>query len=224
MTIPTRRLMPVEYVRVVVLAAGLCALTACGGSMRSLPADRMILANEYAYLQNAYDAEGGSAFKYVFTHADDDKLPSGENFYNGTDRRELTHPIAPGPTVLGLRVEYYHVASRHPFGVIDTGTHYDIFVRDIGGFPESELMNESERASVAGLNGITIDAEPGHVYRIRCRVENGRAQVWIEEVGGEDDGEPVSEPVIGLGARVFFERSWWVWQSLPDPIPDYRIL
>ena len=59
---------------------------------------------------------------------------------------------------------------------------------------------------------IDLNALEGQTYQMDCRIEKGRAYIWIEDAGGKK----VSETAPGLKAhRPYF----LVWKTLPSPVP-----
>ena len=59
---------------------------------------------------------------------------------------------------------------------------------------------------------INLNALEGHTYQMNCKIEKGKAFIWIEE----DGGKKVSKTVLGLKAhRPYF----LVWETLPPPVP-----
>ena len=59
---------------------------------------------------------------------------------------------------------------------------------------------------------INLKSLEGYTYQINCKIENGKAYVWIEEVSGKK----VSETVFGLKADYPY---YLVWRTLPQPVP-----
>ena len=180
------------------------------------PPREMESSEEYAFLQNRYEIQGGSGFKYLYEYANGKKLSQGFWSLDLEGPRDLVHRIQPGETVLGVWIEYFPTSPRYPYAA-GRPSNYDIYVRDVGGVYENERMTEAERANFGAWSGLSIDAKAGQIYQVGCRIEDGKAYVWIEAVGGEADGEIVSEVVPGL-AITLFDRVWGIWQRLPDPL------
>jgi len=177
-----------------------------------------------AYLQNRFEARGQARFKYYFQYSGREDLSP-----RGIDSTDAIYKIPPGETVVGVRIIYTPAYGKNMFARANDRYYY-IFVRNLG-FTENKSMTEAERASFSGLKGLRFDALVGHTYQVNCRIENGRAKVWIEEL----DGRIVSETVFGFAdarhvVRGQFGASWegsWVpnlnggWKvldDLPDPI------
>ena len=59
---------------------------------------------------------------------------------------------------------------------------------------------------------LRLNALEGHVYQINCKVESGKAYIWIEDSGGER----VTDIKVGYG-RDYSEI--FIWETLPPPLP-----
>ncbi len=177
-----------------------------------------------AYLQNRFEARGQARFKYYFEYAGKEDLSP-----RGIDSTEATYKIPPGQTVVGVRIIYTPAYGKNMFARAND-RYYHIFARDLG-FSDNKSMTEAERANFSGLRGLSFDALEGHTYQTNCRIENGRAHLWIQEI----DGATVSETVLGFADAQHIVRGqvgagwhgtgvpdlrlgWKVLDDLPDPV------
>jgi len=170
-----------------------------------------------AFLQNRFEARGQARFKYYFQYAGSEDLSP-----RGVDSTDAIYKIPPGKTVVGVRVIYTPAYGRNMFARAND-RYYHIFVRNFG-FTGNKSMTEEERASFSGLKGLRFDALEGHTYQINCRIENGRAQVWIEEL----DGTTVSETVFGFADADYVVRGQlgasWEGAAAPNPASGWKVL
>ena len=169
---------------------------------------------DFAYLQNHYEIQNRAGFKYLFTHANDKKLSQGFWVLKLEGPRDLIHQIPPGRTVLGVWIEYFPTAPRYPYAEYRP-FNYDIRISDRGGMYENKNITASERDLFRALNGLTIDAKAGRTYQVVCEIVDGRPYVWIEERGGENDGQIASEKLRGIWTGLF--GRWETVDDLPDP-------
>lgn len=80
-----------------------------------------------------------------------------------------------------------------------------------------EIMVINPTVRVEGLEGVKINALEGYTYQINCKIEDGKAYIWIED----ESGKKVSETVRGIGATRIpgtFSYNYWLWENLPDPV------
>jgi hypothetical protein len=185
-----------------------------------------------AYLQNRTQRQGQARFDYVFEYANGGKLETGGVIRNPA---KLVNKIQAGRVVVGLKITYIPAYGKNLFAMSNDRTYF-IFVRDLGLSEErikqlGEQMPEAAPESFEALRGLTFDATSGQAYQAGCRIEDGRALVWIEE----PDGKIVSDTVFGFAdaqhvVQTVFERGlqrpgvpnlgggWKFLDDLPDPV------
>lgn len=161
-----------------------------------------------AYLQNRLVEKGNTRFFYFFEFAGIHELePTGINkaltktraIFKTNSPYDAKYKIVPGRTVVGVRVVYTPYFGTNVFSRMND-VYYHIFVRDLGFNDQQIAYYEENLAGVeaddlSGTQGLEIDARAGKTYLANCRIENGRAYVWIENL----DGEVVSRTVTGFG-------------------------
>jgi len=173
-----------------------------------------------AYLKNRYERQGASGFAYLFQFANGERLSSGFWSLERHGPRDLVHEIPAGETVLGLRINYFEISPGYPYAA-DTPDHWRIIVRDRGGMKPNARMTGEERSFLRARSGIRIDARAGRTYQIACKIKDGHALVWIEDVTDGDDPTVVSDVLYGLNEWGLSGQNWYVWTNLPDS-PVYQ--
>jgi hypothetical protein len=138
-------------------------------------------------LQNRLEHRGQARLSFFYVSADSRVLKPGWT----TAESEAAYRIPAGPARLELKVVYTPRAR--------------------GGF--ASALNEYYmihvlRTASGNPDGVFLNAMAGEAYTIDCRIEDGRAFVWIEDSGGV----PVTDEIPGLGLEV---GRYWVWHNLP---------
>ncbi|TNF92922.1 MAG: hypothetical protein EP297_12890 [Gammaproteobacteria bacterium] len=172
-----------------------------------------------AYLLNTGQRHGGAKYIYEFTSAVTSK--GKEYFFSDSAaiaKKDVIYKIPSGKMTLGLKILYFPDAGPEltvgeavglSFQVLyspEARTRYDNVINPY----EILVINPEEK--VSGMEGIKINALEGLTYQIACKIENGKAYIWVED----DSGNKVSETVRGIGFRY---PSYWLWEDLPQPVP-----
>jgi len=190
---------------------------------------------DVARLNNRVEYQGQARLDYVLEFADEKEI--GPGFWTVTMPANIVSEIEPGRTVIGLKILYTPAYGKNIFAR-GNDRQYFIFVRDLGFSEERiEYMSQSipdvEAVSLSGLRGLRFDAIAGQTYQPACRIENGEAYVWMEDL----DGNIVSDTVRGIADAQYTVHTvtemgmhshlhghpnltggWKVLDDLPDPI------
>ncbi len=154
---------------------------------------------EGATLRNRMVAQGRAGFSYLFTAVDDKKLTPRVTTVNAR------YKIPSGENLISVQIQYGPSGGLTPFS-----SPYNIYVVKV------DWDAPQDRWS-SGLRGIRLNAVAGETYEIGCRIEDGKAYVWLET----SDGEKVTEEILGIGKYEGYDVSkwgeWWVWENLPPP-------
>jgi hypothetical protein len=152
---------------------------------------------EGAYVRNRMVAQGRASFSYLFTAVGDEQFAPKVTTINAR------YKIPPGENVLSVQIQYGPSGGLTPFS-----SPYNIYVVKV------DWDAPQDRWS-SGLRGLTLNAVTGETYEIGCRIEDGKAYVWLETSAGEK----VTEEVLGIGKYEGYDVSkwgqWWVWENLP---------
>ena len=176
--------------------------------------------NEGAHLRNRIEIKGKAKYVYMFHSeitsegwkyldpgliADD---PVGKRIYK----------IPTGKITLGLSILYSPDAGPDLTVGGAVALSLQVFYSSEARSRYANIVNPYEIAvinpkeNISGLEGIKINALEGYTYQIACKIENGKAYIWIED----DSGNKVSETVRGVGASY---PNYWLWEDLPEPVP-----
>ena len=193
------------------------------------------LRGDVAHLNNRVEYKGQARLDYVFEFAGEKEI--GPGFWTVTMPANIVSEIEPGRTVVGLKILYTPAYGKSIFARGNDRQYY-IFIRDLGFSEERiEYMSESipgvEPASLNGLRGLRFDAIAGQTYQAGCRIENGEAYVWIEDLEGNivsdtvrgfADAQYTVHTVMEMGMHSHLHGppnlngGWKVLDGLPDPI------
>lgn len=138
-------------------------------------------------LKNRLEHRGQARLSFFFASVDSLVLKPGWT----TAESEATYRIPAGPSRLELKVVYT-----------------PMFRGGLGSALNEYYMVHILRASSGDPDGVLLNAKAGETYTIDCRIEDGRAFVWIEDASGV----PVTEEVPGFGLEA---GRYWVWRNLP---------
>lgn len=201
-----------EILKLICLSVAVLFLTGCASTNPYNIAD-----GEGAYLKNSKVTKGKTTLFYAFTSG---MTPDGKwvQFYEGNEARDhVIYKIPSGNISLGLKILYYYKGG--PVQVVgdalDTSFKY-LFSSKARGKLDSymdhfEILVVNSKNPVGYLQGININAKEGNSYYINCKIQNGKALIWIED----QNGEPVSDMVRGVGYK---HSKYWLWNNLPEPI------
>jgi hypothetical protein len=114
------------------------------------------------------------------------------------DEKGDVFTVPTGKLILGLDI-YYSPKVVFRSYVCNLERFYDLVV-----------INPKVDMPSSALQGIEINALEGHVYHVNCKIEDGKAFIWIED----EDGNRVSEVVRGF--RVDYS-GYSLWENLPSP-------
>lgn len=172
-----------------------------------------------SYLKNREEYKGKSYFVYLFQDA---VTSVGKKSFEPdatTWAYDAIYKIPSGDIKVGLKILYY--PKEGPVSSVGEaiGTSFKIFFSSDARsrfdaattIYEIRVINLKEK--VSGLEGIKLHAINGQAYQINCKVENGKAYVWIED----DSGKRISEVVRGFGVTKHNEV--FVWEDLPPLTP-----
>ncbi|MDH3432134.1 MAG: hypothetical protein OEQ14_19225 [Gammaproteobacteria bacterium] len=164
------------------LCAAQLVLVGCAGTNAHVPPDAA-----GATLQNRIEHRGQARLSFFYVSVDSGALKPGWT----TAESVAAYRIPAGPARLELKVVYTPRAR--------------------GGF--ASALNEYYlihvlRTPSGNPDGIFLNATAGETYTIDCRIEDGRAFVWIED----SSAVPVTDEVPGFGLEA---GHYWVWRNLP---------
>lgn len=171
-----------------------------------------------ANLKNSKEIKGKTTFFYSFTSG---MTQDGKwvQFFEGNEAKERAiYKIPSGNISLGLKILYYYKGgpAKSAGEALDTSFKF-LFSSKAREKLDSymdhfEILVVNHKKSTAEyLKGININAKVGDTYHINCNIENGKANIWIEN----QNSEIVSEVVRGVGYK---HSRFWIWDNLPDPV------
>jgi hypothetical protein len=163
-----------------------------------------------AYLKERLEYRGKARFAYVFTAAE---TSEGKKYFDmGLIRREevMIYKIPPGEITLNLKIIYTPEVRSYITRHFED--KYEIRVIKLDPFIlEDMTIEEAESFRTSGLKGISFNALEGQTYQINCKIDNGKAYIWIEDISGKK----VSQDVFGIGVR---SGEYFPWETLPPPV------
>jgi hypothetical protein len=171
-----------------------------------------------AYLKNRAEQKGKAKYIYAFNDAVTTEGKKSFEPDSTTAEKDAIYKIPSGEVTLGLRILYSPEAVQDltvgdavalSFQVLyssEARSRYDNIVNPY------EILVINPEENISGLEGVKINALEGYTYQIACKIENGKAYIWIED----DSGNKVSETVRGVGASY---PNYWLWEGLPKPVP-----
>jgi len=176
-------------------------------------------AGEGAYLQNHRENQGRSYFEFLFNNA---VTSEGRESFTpeATDAAYVAHyTIPPGDLTVGLTIRYFPEEGPVKSVGEALGVSFKFLIspearerfNSSTTFYELRVINPESR--VSGLEGLKLHAEKGQTYQINCKVEKGKAYIWLED----KNGERVTDVVRGLGITMHGE--YFYWDNLPATVP-----
>lgn len=142
---------------------------------------------EGAMLKNRLEHRGGARLSFFYVSVDSRELKPGWT----TAESDAAYSIPDGPVRLELKVVYTPMARSGFASALNEYYMIHVF-----------------RSTSLDPDGVLLNAVAGETYTIDCRIEDGRAFVWIEDSGGV----PVTDEVSGFGLEA---GRYWVWRNLP---------
>lgn len=162
-----------------------------------------------AYLKERIVHKDKSRYSYVFTSS---ITSAGKKLFDmGLIRpeKEMTYKIPSGKITLNVKIIYTPEVREYITRHLED--KYEILVINIDPLVlDNMTIAESKSKNTSGLRGITINAMEGVTYQINCRIEDGKAYIWIEDT----NGNKASREVLGIGWR---SGHYWLWETLPEP-------
>lgn len=198
------------WVGVPALATGL--LAACASINPHQVAD-----GSGAQLRNTRQQVGKASMVCSFTSC---KTADGgwRHFFPGGEAKlDTRYRVPAGEVRLGVEVLYF--PGGGPAGSVGDAlmTSVGVLFSDEARRRFSDFVDHYEILAVNHVNldagelgGLRVDARDGEVYRARCRIDGGRAWIWVED----QSGRRVSQVAPGFAYR---DRRYWLWDTLPDP-------
>ena len=166
---------------------------------------------EGAYLKNRIEYKGKSTYVYLFVDAATSAGRKGFDYTSDVADHDSIYRIPSGEIALGLTIKYFP-KSRPPstFGDFLEAMSKPFSPATWARVKPFEIFIINPKVKVSGVEGIKLDALEGHTYQINCKIEDGKAYLWIED----ESGKIVSEVVRGLRAG---RLGGWYWEDLPQP-------
>jgi len=176
-------------------------------------------AGEGAHLQNRRANQGSSYFEFLFKNA---VTTEGQESFEpeATDAAyEALYTIPSGDLTVGLTIRYFPEegpvksvgeALGVSFKFLFSSEARERFDSSTT-FYELRVINPESRLS--GLEGLKLHADKGKTYQINCKIEDGKAYIWLED----KNGERVTDIVRGLGITKHGE--YFYWEDLPATAP-----
>lgn len=174
---------------------------------------------EGAYLKNREEFKGQSYFVYDFINASTIKDYKSFEPDATTATYDAVYQIPSEEMTIALKILYY--PKRGPVSSVGEAlaTSFGIFTsqKARSRFNDATTVYEiwviNPKRQLVGLEGIKLNATKGQTYQANCKIEGGKAYVWLEN----NEGERVTETVRGIGVTKRFE--YFVWQNLPSTTP-----
>ena len=172
--------------------------------------------NEAAFLQNRDENIGPSYFLYEFINA---KSSAGIRTFEPeatTWRDEAVYTIPAGEVAVGVLIYYYPdrgpVASAGEALSTSFAFLFSAKARDRVNAATTKYLiwGPSPSWPVAGPESLLLQAAKGETYHVNCRIDGGRAYLWIEDSSGRQVSNEV--PGYGIGKH----NTLFLWDDLPE--------
>ena len=149
-----------------------------------------ITENKGAYLKNRKEQKGKATFIYTFSNGMTSDGKRSQFFEGNKAKNRVLYKIPSGEITLGLKILYFSEGGP----VSSVGEALDISFKFLfssearsrldATIPHEILVINPEE-SFSGLEGIKLNALEGYTYQINCKIEDGKAYIWIEDDSGK---------------------------------------